>query len=166
MLDSTRMPDVHRMTGARRRPTIDLRWPATAAGLGLALAAGCSPTCGSPVPPAPTSSTFAAVCLVLAAAVATAVTIAVRDAAELWEARRELAVAQADAAAAERQADLCSAAELRSRRLLQELQVATRDAFRDPFLADRLARDPRRERTVTALLDDIDRHLGRRPAAD
>jgi hypothetical protein len=44
--------------------------------------------------------------------------------------------------------------------------VATRAAFRNPFLADRLARDPRRERTATALLDDIDRHLERRPAAD
>ena len=166
MLDSTRMPDVHGMTGARRRSAIDLRWPATAAGLGLALAAGVLADMRLADPTRADLLDIAAVCVVLAAAIATAVTIAVRDAAELWEAQRELAVAQADAAAAERQADLCSAAELRSRRLLQELQVATRDAFRDPFLADRLARDPRRERTVTALLDDIDRHLGRRPAAD
>jgi hypothetical protein len=165
MLDSTRMPDAHVLAGTRRRAALDLRWPATAAGLGLALAAGVLAHMRIADAARADLLDIAMVGVVLAAAIATAVSTAVRDAAELWETRRELAVARADAAAADRQADLCSAAELRSRRLLQELQVATLDAFRDPFLADRLARDPRRERTLTALLDDIDRHLERRPAA-
>jgi len=56
--------------------------------------------------------------------------------------------------------------ELRSRALLRELGVATLDVLRDPFLADRLTRDPGRERTLLALLDDIDRHLEPRAAAD
>jgi hypothetical protein len=109
---------------------------------------------------------LAAVGLLLAAAVATIVAMVLRDAAVRWDLRRELAVAQADARAAERQADLCGAADLRSRQLLEQLQLATLDALHDPFLADRLTRDPRRERTLLTLLDEIDAHLGHRPAAD
>jgi hypothetical protein len=84
----------------------------------------------------------------------------------VWEVRRQAAVARADAAAAERHADVCARRELRSRALLRELEVATLDVLRDPFLADRLTRDPGRERTLLALLDDIDRHLEPRAAAD
>jgi hypothetical protein len=150
---------------APRERTFDGRWLAATAALGLALVAGIlahmriNATHADP-------AGLAAVGLLLAAAVATSVAMVLRDAALRWDLRREVAVARADAVAAERHADRCDAAELRSRQLLEALQMATADALRDPFLADRLTRDPRRERTLLALLDEIDEHLGHRPAAD
>jgi hypothetical protein len=150
---------------APRERTFDVRWLAATAGLGLALVAGIlahmriDPEHADP-------AGLAAVGLLLAAAVAMTVVMVLRDAALRWDLRREVAVARADAVAAERQADACSAADLRSRQLLEQLQLATLDALRDPFLADRLTRDPKRERTLLVLLDEIDEHLGHRPAAD
>ena len=150
---------------APRERTFDFRWLAATAGLALALVAGILASIR--IDPAHADPAgLAAVGLLLAAAVATIVAMVLRDAAVRWDLRRELAVAQADARAAERQADLCGAADLRSRQLLEQLQLATLDALHDPFLADRLTRDPRRERTLLTLLDEIDAHLGHRPAAD
>ena len=150
---------------APRERTFDVRWLGATAGLGLALVAGIlahmrvDPTHADP-------AGLAAVGLLLAAAVAMTVVMVLHDAALRWDLRRDVAVARADAVAAERRADACSAAGLRSRQLLEELQLATLDALRDPFLADRLTRDRRRERNLLTLLDEIDRHLEHRPAAD
>ncbi len=89
--------------------------------------------------------------------------IAVRDADLLWDVRKDAAIARGDSELAQRRADTCRANDLRSRELLQRLQVATTDAMRDPFLADRLSRGPRDEQDLLTLLDQVDRHLGRLP---
>jgi hypothetical protein len=104
-----------------------------------------------------------AVAAVLAGAVGSIVMIGLRDADVLWETRKSAAIAEGDAEIAERRADICTSNDLRSRELLQRLQVATVDAMRDPFLADRLARAPRDEQSLLVLLDQIDEHLRSAP---
>src|SRR6185436_3906340 len=141
MLDRAGTP---RARPAPRERTLDIRWLAVTAALALALVAGILAHMRINAAHADPAG-LAAVGLLLAAAVATTMAMVLRDAALRWDLRREVAVARADARAAERHADRYGAAELRSRQLLEELQAATADALRDPFLADRLTRDPRRE---------------------
>ena len=106
------------------------------------------------------------VAVVLAGAVGSIVLIGVRDADVLWETRKSAAIAAGDAELAARRADECRTNDARSRELLQRLQAATTDAMRDPFLADRLARGPRDERSLLVLLDQIDEHLATRAGRD
>jgi hypothetical protein len=102
---------------------------------------------------------------VLAGAIGSIAMVGAHDADVLWEAGKSAAIAQGDAERAGRRADALASDDQRSRDLLHRLQVATADAMRDPFLADRLTRGPRDEQDLLSLLKQIDLHLGNLPAA-
>jgi hypothetical protein len=160
ILDTRRITT--RATVGRHHAT-DVRWIALGAGLGLALLAGVMLEMVLDDHSRASLVWMTALAAVLAGAVGSVVMIGVRDAAVLWETRKSAAIAEGDAEIAERRADLCTSNDLRSRELLERLQVATVDALRDPFLADRLARGPRDERRLLVLLDQIDQHLRSAP---
>jgi hypothetical protein len=144
---------------------VDVRWLATGAALALTLLAGVMVEMVVSDHSRLTLVWAAALAAVLGGAVGCLAMVAVRDADLLWDVRKDAAIARGDAELAQRRADTCRADDLRSRELLHRLQVATTDAMRDPFLADRLSRGPRDERDLLSLLDEIDRHLGQLPGA-
>jgi hypothetical protein len=144
---------------ANHELAIDVRWLGLGAGLVLTLLAGVMLEMVVEDHSRFSLVWVTAVAALLAGAVSSLVIIGVRDADLLWDTRKDAAIARGDAEVAERRADMSLAADLRSRELLQRLQVATVDAMRDPFLADRLARGPRHEQDLLSLLDQVDRHL-------
>lgn len=167
MLDSTRWTGSTSTDTPRAwRGGLPLRWTATAAALALALLAGALLELGREDHDRATLVWLLVVAAAIAGAVACATAVARRDAERIWDLRRETALAQAAADAADRGADACCADDVRSRELLQRLQAATTEALHDPFLADRLTRTPRDEQDLLALLREIDRHLARRPPGD
>jgi hypothetical protein len=138
---------------------LDIRWLGLGAGLVLTLLAGVMLEMVVEDHSRVSLVWGTAVAALLAGAVSSLVIVGIRDADLLWDTRKDAAIARGDAVVAERLADASRAADLRSRELLQRLQVATVDAMRDPFLADRLARGPRREQDLLSLLDQVDNHL-------
>jgi hypothetical protein len=168
MLDSRRITGRSVARGLPQRVgrwlSVDVRWLGIGAALVLALLAGVMLEMVLADHSRLTLVWFAALAAVLAGAIGCVAMTAVRDADLLWDVRKDAAIARGDAELAERRADSCRADDLRSRELLQRLQVATTDAMRDPFLADRLARGPRDEQDLLSLLDQVDRHLGQLPA--
>ena len=169
MLDSRRITGRSAARGLpqriSRRLAIDVRWLGTSAALVLALLAGAMAEMVVADHSLFTLAWVAVLAAVLAGAIGCLAMVAVRDADVLWDVRKDAAIARGDAELAQRRADSCRADDLRSRELLQRLQVATTDAMRDPFLADRLARGPRDEQDLLSLLDQVDRHLGNTPGA-
>ena len=148
-----------------RQLAVDVRWAATAASILLALLAGVMLELVVADHSRADLVWIVGVAALLAGSVGSVVMIGVRDADLLWETRKDAAIALGDAEIAARRADACSSDDLRSRELLQGLQVATVDAMRDPVLTDRLARGPREEHDLLSLLDQIDRHLASDPGA-
>ena len=169
MLDSRRITGRSVARGLPQRVgrwlSVDVRWLGIGASLVLALLAGVMVEMVLAEHSRVTLGWLAALAAVLAGAVGCVAMTAVRDADLLWDVRKDAAIARGDAELAERRADSCRADDVRSRELLQRLQVATTDAMRDPFLADRLSRGPRDEQDLLSLLDQVDRHLGQLPAA-
>ena len=149
MLDSRRITGRSAARGLperiSRRLAIDVRWLGTSAALVLALLAGVMAGMVIADHSRFTLAWVAVLAAVLAGAIGCLAMVAVRDADVLWDVRKDAAIARGDADLAQRHADACRADDLRARELLQRLQVATTDAMRDPFLADRLARGPRDE---------------------
>lgn len=160
ILDTTRITTT---PNTRRHVAVDVRWLATGATLALALLAGMMLEMVLEDHSRASLVWITGVAVVLAGAVGSIVLIGVRDADVLWETRKSAAIAAGDAELAARRADECRTNDARSRELLQRLQAATTDAMRDPFLADRLARGPRDERSLLVLLDQIDEHLATPP---
>ncbi len=152
MLDSRRITGRSAARGLpqriSRRLAVDVRWLGTSAALVLALLAGVMAGMVLADHSRVTLAWVAVLAAVLAGAIGCLAMVAVRDADVLWESRKDAAIARGDAELAQRRADACRADDLRSRELLQRLQVATTDAMRDPFLADRLARGPRDEQDL------------------
>ena len=160
ILDTTRITT---STTSHRHVAVDVRWLATGAGLALALLAGVMLEMVLEDHSRASLVWMTGVAVVLAGAVGSIVLIGVRDADVLWETRKSAAIAAGDAELAARRAEESRTNDARSRELLQRLQTATIDAMRDPFLADRLARGPRDERSLLVLLDQIDEHLATPP---
>lgn len=146
-----------------QRLAVDVRWLGTGAALVLMLLAGVIVEMVLSDHSRFTLVWLAALAVVLAGAVECVAMTAIRDADLLWDARKDAAIARGDADLAQRRADSCRADDLHSRELLRRLQVATTDALRDPFLADRLSRGRRDEQDLLSLLDQVDRHLGQLP---
>ncbi len=169
MLDSRRITGRSVVRGLPQRVgqrlSVDVRWLGTGAALALTLLAGVMVEMVASDHSRFTLAWLAALAGVLAGVVGCIAMTAVRDADLLWDVRKDAAIARGDAEVAQRRADSCRADDLRSRELLQRLQVATIDAMRDPFLADRLSRGPRDEQDLLSLLDQVDRHLGQLPPA-
>ncbi len=148
---------------ASRHAAVDVRWLAIGAGLALALLAGVMLEIALEDHSRAGLVWMTGIAAVLTGAIGIIVLVGVRDADLLWETRKSAAIATGDAAAAVRRAEASRSNDQRSRELLQRLQVATVDAMRDPFLADRLARGPRDGQSLLVLLDQIDDHLASAP---